>query len=224
MTARRPSSIAGHRRRNQIAGTFTALLTEMLKSPAWRVLSLSAHRVLDRVAIELRHHGGREGDGLCVTYDDFEKYGMDRHAIAPAIREVVALGFLRITREGRAGNSEFRRPTWYKLTFVNTVDGEPTHEWKRIKSLHEADMKAREARVAKPRKTKRQCGKPTPASVGGTPIETGNFPVGETPTNAVGKTPTTLDISGGRRRPRLNATGSSSPIQPARRISGTGDR
>jgi hypothetical protein len=89
------SSIAG-RRRNRIAGQFTALLTDMLESPAWRVLSLSAHRVLDRAAIELRHHGGHEGDGLCVTYTDFEEYGIERHAIAPAIREAVALGFLRI--------------------------------------------------------------------------------------------------------------------------------
>jgi hypothetical protein len=54
----------------------------MLESPAWRVLSLSAHRVLYRVVIELRHHGGHEGDGLCVTYADFETYGIERHAIA----------------------------------------------------------------------------------------------------------------------------------------------
>ena len=52
-----PSSIAGRRRRNRIAGQFTALLTDILESPAWRVLSLSAHRVLDQIAIELRHHG-----------------------------------------------------------------------------------------------------------------------------------------------------------------------
>jgi hypothetical protein len=169
------SSIAGHRRRNRIAGQFTALLTDMLESPSWRVLSLSGRRVLDRVAIELRHHGGLEGDGLCVTYDDFEDYGIDRHAIAPAIREVVALGFLRITREGRAGNSEFRRSTLYKLTYVNTLDGEPTHDWRRITSLKQAEAKVREARAAEPRKTKRQWGKPTPASVGETHID--NKPV-----------------------------------------------
>jgi hypothetical protein len=159
-----------------------------------------------------------------VTYADFEKYGMDRHAIAPTIREVVALGFLRITREGRAGNSEFRRSTLYRLTYVNTVDGEPTHEWRQITSLKQAEARAREARAAEPRKTKRQWGKPTPASVGETPIESGNFQVGETPTTVVGKTPTTSDISGGRRRPLPSARSSSGTGQPARRISATGDR
>src|SRR5271169_202273 len=119
-----PSSIAGHRRRNRIAGQFTALLTDMLESPAWRVLSLSARRVLDRVAIELRHHGGYEGNGLCVTYADFQRFGIERHAIPPAIREAVALGFLRITQQGRAGNADFRRSTLYKLTYVNTIYGE----------------------------------------------------------------------------------------------------
>ena len=211
------SSIAGHRRRNRIAGQFTALLTEMLESPAWCVLSLSARRVLDRVAIELRHHGGHEGDGLCVTYSDFEEYGMDRHAIAPAIREVVALGFLRITREGRAGNCEFRRSTLYKSTYLNTVDGEPTHDWRQITSLKQAQAKVREARAAEPQKTKSQWGKPPPASVGETPTEGGDFPVGETPTTVVGKTPTTSDISGGGRRPY-----GAGP--PSRRISATGDR
>ena len=88
--------IAGHRRRNRIAGQFTALLTDMLESPAWRVLSLSARRVLDRVAIEPRRHGGHEGDGLCVTYADFKTYGIERHAIAPAPRET-ASGFRAAT-------------------------------------------------------------------------------------------------------------------------------
>jgi hypothetical protein len=103
------NSIAGRRRRNRIAGSFTALLTEMLESPAWRVLSLSARRVLDRVSIELRRHGGHAAKGLCVTYVDFQEYGIDRHAIALAIREAVALGFLTIIRQGRAGNREYRQ-------------------------------------------------------------------------------------------------------------------
>jgi hypothetical protein len=178
-----PSSIAGRHRRNRIAGQFTALLTDMLESPAWRMLSLSARRVLDRVAIELRHHGGHEGEGLCVTYADFQKYGIGRHSIAPAIRQAIALGFLRVTRQGRAGNSEFRRSTLYKLTYVNTVDGEPGHDWKRIRSLDEAEAKAREARAdLPPRKTKLQWGKPPPASVGETPTDEGDFPVGVSPT------------------------------------------
>jgi hypothetical protein len=145
---RKHSSIAGRRRRNSIASTFASHRIEMLNSPAWRVLSLSGRRVLDRVAIELAHHGGHIGNGLPVTYADFQKYGIERHAIAPAIREVVALGFLRIMQMGRAGNAEFRRATLYRPTYLQSVDNEPTDEWRRITSLADAKAKAEEARAA----------------------------------------------------------------------------
>jgi hypothetical protein len=36
------------KRSNSIPGQFSARLIEMLESPAWRALSLSAHRVIDR--------------------------------------------------------------------------------------------------------------------------------------------------------------------------------
>jgi hypothetical protein len=65
----------------------------MLRSPAYRALSLSGHKILSRIEIELADHGGdkgRENGNLIVTYNNFEAYGMDRHAIGPAISEVVA--------------------------------------------------------------------------------------------------------------------------------------
>jgi len=140
----KPSRKTG--RRNRIAGQFCALPLEMLRSPAWRVLSLSARRVLDRVSIELRHHAGNMGIGLCVTFDDFEEYGIHRHSIAPAIREVVALSFLRIARQGRAGNADFRQATLHVPTFEMAVDCEPTHDWRQIKTLEQAKAIAAAAR------------------------------------------------------------------------------
>jgi hypothetical protein len=189
---REPSSIAGRRRRNEIAGQFTALPNEMMLSPAWRVLSLSGRRILDRVAIELRSHGGYVKEGLCVTYADFEAYGIDRHAIGPAIREVVALGFLRIKRAGYGGNSEFRRPTLYEPTYLNMIDAQPTHEWRRIKTIEEAHVMAQAARSAK---TETRWGKTHRPRWGKTHRKP-DFPVGETPTPTVGETPTTLDTLG----------------------------
>jgi hypothetical protein len=53
-------SAARAKRRNQIVGQFTIRLVEMVESPAYRALSLSGHRVLSRIEIELRHHGGNE--------------------------------------------------------------------------------------------------------------------------------------------------------------------
>jgi hypothetical protein len=205
------SCIAGRRRRNRIAGEFTALLTETLESPAWGVLSLSGRRILDRVAIELRSHGGYVGEGLCVTYDDFEAYGIDRQAIGPAIREVVALGFLRIKQAGYGGNSEFRRPTLYEPTYLNMIDSEPTHDWRRIQTVEEAQMRARAARKSGPQKQKTSGGKPTVAS-GGKPTENPNFPMGETPTPMVGETPTTSESLEEPLRRRLH------PGAPARSV------
>ena len=45
------------RRRNSIRGQFSARLLEVLESPAYRALSLSAHLIISRIEIELGHHG-----------------------------------------------------------------------------------------------------------------------------------------------------------------------
>ncbi len=137
----------------------------MLESPAWRVLSLSARRELDRLEIELSAHGGTENGKLPVTYDDFESYGSHRHAIAPAMRELVALGFLRVTEVGRAGNAEWRKPNLFRLTYRNTDNGPATNEWARIETIDDAKTVAREAR-SRPSQNKFQWRKGTKASDG----------------------------------------------------------
>jgi hypothetical protein len=138
------------KRRNSISGQFAPRLIELLESPALRVLSLSARRVLNRVEIELAHHGGNDNGRLPITYDDFEEYGIHRHAIAPAIREAEALGLLQVSERGRAGNAEFRRPNLFGLTYRHAkgVLGDGTHEWRRIETMQQAceiAMKARES-------------------------------------------------------------------------------
>jgi hypothetical protein len=118
-------------------------------------MSLSARRALDRIEIELAAHGGADNGKLPVTYDDFEKYGMHRHSIGPAIREAVALGFVEITDPGRAGNAEFRKPNQFRLTYLPTTVG-PTDEWQRIHTDIEAAAIACAARRASSPKTKSQ--------------------------------------------------------------------
>jgi hypothetical protein len=85
------------RRRNQILGQFSARTIEMMRSPAFAALSLGGHRVLARLEIEQAQHGGQDNGKLPVTFDQFVEFGMDRHSVAPAIREVCALGFAEIT-------------------------------------------------------------------------------------------------------------------------------
>jgi hypothetical protein len=105
----------------------------MLESPAIRVLSLAARRALNRIEIELAHHGGNDNGKLPITYADFERYGLHPNAIAPAIRELAALGFIEVTRKGYGGAAEVRAPSLYRITFrpawnATSRDGmEPTN-------------------------------------------------------------------------------------------------
>lgn len=200
------------RRRNRCAEQFTAYPLEVLESWPWRVLTLAGHRVIDRVCIELCHHGGFQANGLCVPYNHFEEYGIERHGIGPAIREAVALGFLKIVRAGRGGNREFRKSALYQTTFLPTQDTEASHDWHRIATIEEARAIAAEARKPKPRqqqkrtvlqfikapdkKQKTGAGNP-PASVWETPPKTAKF-AGETPTIVVGETPPLSTSGGGR--------------------------
>jgi hypothetical protein len=138
------------KRRNRISGQFAARLIEMLESPAYRALSGSAHKVISRIEIELGHHGGNDNGRLPVTTNDFVEYGMHRTSVAPAIREAEALGFIRVTECGRGGNAEHRSPNLFLLTFAHGRDGRaqpPTHDWRRIANMEEAELAARAARA-----------------------------------------------------------------------------
>jgi hypothetical protein len=146
--------------------------------------------VLDRIEIELAHHGGNDNGKLPVTYDDFRQYGIDRDAIAPAIRENEALGFLKITERGRAGNREFRSPNKFGLTYRHWDRAKPTDEWRRLETIEDAEAIAQAAR-----KQISSRGKPQ-VSVGETPTKNTNSPVGKTPTTAIVGKPRLLSISG----------------------------
>jgi hypothetical protein len=205
------------KRRNKLSEQFAAHPIEMVKSPAWRALTLSARRILDRIAIELAAHGGNDNARLPVTYEQLIEYGLDRHAIAPAIREAVALGFIEVTEQGRGGNREMRRPNLFRITYLNSRGPEPTHEWRRIKTIEDAIRIATAARRASIRKQNFGGGK-RHVSVRKIHTETAKSPMGETPTTAVGKTPTTSRISGGRaprarrgRPPAPQAEGAAAP-------------
>jgi hypothetical protein len=164
------------RRRNQISGQFSPRLIEMLESPAYRTLSLSAHRVISRIEIELAQHGGNDNGKLPVTTMDFVEYGVERTCVPAAIREGEALGFIRVTERGRGGNAEFRKPNLFALMFAhdrNSRQAPPTHDWRKIKTMDEAEKIARAARankdpiaVAKATNRKRNAGlqKPPKAS------------------------------------------------------------
>jgi hypothetical protein len=170
------SANARKRRKTSIGGAFAPRLIEMISSPAFCALSLSARRVLDRLEIEFASHGGTQNGKLPVTFADFHRYGIDYDAIAPAIREAVALGFVEITKSGIAGNAESRTPNVFRLTYRHSDYDDPTHEWKII-SADQAKLVAKAARTNVNKKYNASRGKRR-VSVGGNQ----QAPVGETPT------------------------------------------
>jgi hypothetical protein len=200
-------------RRTRIGGQFAPRLIEMLESPAYRVLSLSARRVLDRIEIELAHHGGNDNGRLPVTYEQFVSYGIERHAIGPAIRECVALGFLEVTEHGCAGNAEFRSPNKFRLTF-RPVKGDVhfgSNEWRRVESKEEAQRLAKAARSetsGRPYRPTKALPKPKTSagkahiSMGENRTKTDTPPVRETLTTVEVGNPARLSISRGGRAVR----------------------
>ena len=159
----------------------------MRESPAWRVLSASAKKLIERIELEHAHHGGTENGRLPVTYNDFVRHGIDRHAVSPALAEAVALGFVEVTERGRGGNAEFRRPNLFGLTFraADSVLGDGSHEWRRIETMEDARRIRAEARHTaaererrkRAKKRKSSGGKRT-GSGGVTPTDNRQSPVG----------------------------------------------
>jgi len=138
------------RRKTSINGQFSIRLLEMQESPAYRALSLSGHRALSRIEIELRHHGGEDNGQLPVTFDDFEDYGISRHSIGPALAEIEALGFIVITQHGTTAKAaEYRRTNKFRLTTYPGLDGVGPEgcRWRRFKTLEEAFTTAEAART-----------------------------------------------------------------------------
>jgi hypothetical protein len=180
---------------------------EMLESPAWCELSLSARRFLDRLHLEFMAHAGKNNGRLPITYDQLVEYGLHRHAIAPAIRELEALGFIEITQRGKASAGEHRHPNYFRLTDRPTKAEPATDDWKRIKTAEIARTIARAARQASAKPSKRphqksfsQCRKPSLEPVTETITGTAKFPVMETITTSPVMETITTSISrvGGR--------------------------
>jgi hypothetical protein len=139
------------KRRTAIAGQFIARPRQLIDSPVLWVLSLAAHRALIRIELEHMAHAGSANGKLPVTYKDFERCGVHPDAIAPALRELEALGIIETTRRGYGGAAEVREPSLYRLTYVRAwnagrADGAGTHEYLQFKTREDAEKAAQKAR------------------------------------------------------------------------------
>jgi hypothetical protein len=89
------------------------------------------------------------------TCEQFVEYGLDGHSITRAIRELSALGITEVTKKDRAGNAQFRNPNLFRLTYRPVGRAEPTHEWRRVKTIDEAKAIARAAHLDQGRALRR---------------------------------------------------------------------
>jgi hypothetical protein len=136
--------------RNNLAAFWHSRPVELMKSPALRCLSSSAHLALLRVEIELRQHAGKCNGDLVVTKEQFIEFGIHQDMVAPALREVEAVGIISI-KHGRGGNAEHREPNRFTLNYLCGAEDEATKldAWKRFQTLKEAKEAALAARKAK---------------------------------------------------------------------------
>ena len=133
-----------------------------------------------------------------MTFQDFVDYGIERHSIAPAIREAQALGLLEVTEKGRAGNAEWRKPNLFRLTYrpAKGLPGFGTNEWRRFETLEEARAVAQRARAQRAEKANDRWGN-LPTFGGETPIENVNATAAKPALHDKVVKPTLLSISRG---------------------------
>ena len=67
--------------KHRIGGQFVMRRIDMLRSPAFCVLSLTGRRILDRLEIEHAAHGGRDNGKLPVTFSMTGKCFLPSRAI-----------------------------------------------------------------------------------------------------------------------------------------------
>ena len=151
------------KRRNPITGQWSARPIAMQRSYSWRVLSRAAHQCLSRIEIELADHGGNDIDELPVTFDDFVAYGLHRSAIAPALAELEALGFIDITQRGVAARAaDDRRPNKFRLlTRPWEKKGSPRPRWDKIRDTERCGGRRRRGPAQRRERKIRQYGNRT---------------------------------------------------------------
>jgi hypothetical protein len=114
---------------NKVPEQFIPRPRSMLESMAYRSLSLSARRVMERIELEHLKHAGKHNGTLPVTQRDFVEYGVTSRCVLPAKNDLIRKGFVRITKKGRSGKRG--TATEYRLTYLHAFNRPPTNEWKR---------------------------------------------------------------------------------------------
>lgn len=129
------------RKITKIEGQWIGHLREMRQSVVWKLLKHPERLILDRLEEEHMAHGGRENGNLQVTFAGFEKAGVRRASAAASIAKLEALLLVECTARGKRSYSDVRIPSSYRLTYLPTKDAAPSHDWRKIRSLEDAQAR-----------------------------------------------------------------------------------
>ena len=98
---------------------------DLLRSDAWRSLSINARRFIDFLLIEHLSRGGKHNGQLKAPHRQLAYVGVGERRVAPAIREAEETGLVDCVRGG------MRVATTYCLTWLPLHDGKaPSHRWR----------------------------------------------------------------------------------------------
>jgi len=115
-------------------GWWIAHRLKLMVSPAWRHRPIPLVKIIERIEIEHMRHAGKENGHLIVSYDQFERHGVSRRTINPALQLGQALGLLEIRQSGE-WSGDIRQPNEYRLTYVPEKDRKaPTDEWEGVEN------------------------------------------------------------------------------------------
>jgi hypothetical protein len=124
----------------KISWAFVPTPNEVKTSPAWRVLSLYARRMIETIELEWWKSSGDNNGRLIVTYKDLQMHccTANKNVLVEAQRELVALRLITFV-PGRFGPRGAHEPNMFGLTYFPSHNGvSATHDWKEIKTVEEA--------------------------------------------------------------------------------------
>jgi hypothetical protein len=103
------------------------------ESPAYQSLSLNERRMLDRIELELAHRwqtDGRNRNGdLAVTHRNFAAAGIRKDSIKTLLDGLESKKLIEVTERGCWDEGKDRRPSRYRLTYIDTADAAYATEW-----------------------------------------------------------------------------------------------
>ena len=101
---------------------YVALYRDMLYSPAFIALRATAKEVY--IYLRSEYKGISKGNTVKLPYDDFEKYGVNRHTLANAIDLLECFGFISVKRGGLEHEAS-------EYTFIS--------DWKNIRTKQDVE-------------------------------------------------------------------------------------